>query len=205
MLYIKVVTRINPKSSQCNRKKKKTTPRDRGLPPRDRFTDGGERSVVGKGLKGSRPSPEAGWGPGSQDSGQSPGASGWVQPLETPRRCKKLRTSSVSAGLTLACSPSSQALTVLPWNEGSLWLSHRQVRAGPWAAQTLQGQVHTPPRAPNLLKSLGKGGNVPVGLSNHWFFLFFQSEEEPWGAQSSSKAKHKALTWHYSLNTIMIF
>ena len=186
------------------KEKKPNTPRDTGLPPRDRFTDSGDRSVVGKGLKGSRQSPKAGWGPSSQDSGQSPGASGWVRPLETPRRCEKLQTSGVSAGLTLACSRGSQALAVLTWNEGSLWLSQRQVRAGPWAAETLQGQVHTPSRLPNLLKSLGKGGDVPVGLSNHWFFLF-QSEEEPWGAQSSSKAKHKALIWHYSLNTIMIF
>ena len=36
-----------------------------------------------------------------------------------------------------------------------------------WAAEMLQGQVHTPSWVPNLLKSLGKGGDVPVGLSNH--------------------------------------
>lgn len=60
MLSIKVVKRINPKSSHCKRKKKPNTPRDTGLPPRDRFIDGGGRSVVGKGLKGSRQSPRQG-------------------------------------------------------------------------------------------------------------------------------------------------
>ena len=54
MLYMKVVKRIIATG------KKKNTPRNRGLPPRDRLTDGGDRSVIGRGLKGSRQSPRQG-------------------------------------------------------------------------------------------------------------------------------------------------
>lgn len=123
MLYIKVVTRTNPKVLNATGKKQHNTPEIEILPPRDRFTDSGERSVVGKGLKGSRPSPEAelrprltGLWPSLQE--QVDGSSLWKH-----QGGAKLRTSGVSAGLTLACSPSSQALAVLPWNDGSLALS----------------------------------------------------------------------------------
>lgn len=207
MLYIKVVTRTNPKSSQCNRKKKNNTT----LPEIEVFLPGTGLQIVVR---------EVWWERGWRDLDHHP-RQGEAQAHRTLASLQEQVDGSSlwkhqggARSYELAASLQGSPWPAAPAHR--LWLSCPGTTVpcgsltgrsgqGPELLKRLQGQVHTPSRAPNLLKSLGKGGDVPVGLSNHWFFLFFQSEEEPWGAQSSSKAKHKALTWHYSLNTIMIF
>lgn len=98
---------------QEKKKKNHNTPRDRGLPPRDRFTDGGERSGVGKGVRDLDHHPRQGEAQAYRTLAslqeQVDGSSLWKH-----QGGAKLRTSGVSAGAPWPAAPAHRLWLFCP-------------------------------------------------------------------------------------------